>query len=94
MPPNSSFIMHIGRRLTLNPSFFQTLRPMWIRYVSLAARLRRDAATLRSLDLELNALKLDEIASDCDDEAWQIDPSRLEPGDDPWIISRRKVILN
>ena len=56
---------------------------------SLAERLRKDAKTLRSLDLAPNAVKLDEIASDCDEKASEIDPNRLKPGDDPWIITRR-----
>ena len=57
---------------------------------ALADRLRKEADILRSLEMEENGRSLDEIASDCDDEAFNIDPARLESDDDPWIIRRQK----
>jgi hypothetical protein len=87
----AQFLLHHAYRAVLDfkPVFLSDVVANVNTLRSLAERLRKDAAILRSLDLELNARKLDEIASDCDEEAWNIDPSRLEPGDDPWIITRR-----
>jgi hypothetical protein len=87
----AQFLLHHAYRAALDfkPVFLSDVVANVNTLRSLAERLRKDAAILRSLDLELNARKMDEIASDCDEEAWNIDPNRLEPGDDPWIITRR-----
>jgi hypothetical protein len=88
----AQFLLHHAYRAALDfkPVFLSDVVANVNTLRSLAERLRKDAAILRSLDLELNARKLDEIASDCDEEAWNIDPNRLEPGDDPWIITRQR----
>jgi hypothetical protein len=59
-----------------------------------AKRQRSDAAILSSLGMECEAHKLQQIASDCDDEAFNILP--YDGGHyslqthDPWIITRRR----
>jgi hypothetical protein len=64
-----------------------------------AMRLRSDAAILRSLKLGREARKLQHLASDCEDEAFDILPISSEQDDghpyslqtdDPWIITRRR----
>ncbi len=59
----------------------------------IAKRLRCDGATLSSLGMKREARKLQKIASDCDDEALNMLPTRERDGslsDDPWIITRRR----
>jgi hypothetical protein len=63
--------------------------------------LRKQAATLQSLGMNDDARKLNEIASDCDDEVLNTVPERhiasdenegsvfTPQADDPWIIARQ-----
>ena len=67
-----------------------------------AMRLRSDAAILSSLRMVREARKLQHLASDCEDEAFNILPNQQIPSeqndghpfslqtDDPWIITRRR----
>ena len=85
------FLFHAYRTaLDLKPVFLSDLQANVRKLRGVAEVLRTQAATLQSLGMDGDAQKLNEIASDCDDEARNMDPERLASGDDPWIITRQR----
>ena len=86
------FLFHAYRTaLDLKPIFLSDLQANVRKMRGVAEALRKQAATLQSLGMNGDAQKLNEIASDCDDEAWNIDPERhIAQNDDPWIITRQR----
>jgi hypothetical protein len=49
--------------------------------------LQEQAVILQSFGMNGDARKLGEVAADCDDEAWNLEPNKPR-ADDPWIITR------
>jgi hypothetical protein len=85
------FFYHAYRAaLDLKPVLFSDLKANANTLKALADRLRKEAEILRSFEMEREVRKLNEVASDCDDRVWNIDPDNLEPGDDLWIVRRQK----
>jgi hypothetical protein len=85
------FLYHTYRiALDLKPVFLSDLKANVDKLRTIAKRLQEDAKTLRLLGIERNAQKLDEIASDSVEKAKKIDPDLRSPGDDTWIITRKR----
>ena len=99
---NSSSVVRMRQRLTMNWFSFQISEAKVSTLQKVAMRLRSDAAILSSLRMEREARKLQHLASDCEDEAFNILPNQQIPSeqndghpfslqtDDPWIITRRR----
>jgi len=82
------FLRHAYRDwLDLKPVFLSDLKAKVEKLRDVGEILRKQAATLRSLGKDLDAQKLNEIASECDYDAGNVLP-RFD-GDDPWIITRQ-----
>jgi hypothetical protein len=74
----------------IQPVFLADIQDKLGKLGKVSASLREQAKVLKSLGLGRDARKLGEIAADCDDEAWNLEPNK--PGaDDPWIITRRRA---
>ena len=98
------FLRHVYKAaLNHELVFLSDLEAKVSKLQKVAKRLRSDAAILSSLGMEREARKLLRIASDCDDEAFNILPIQDVPSeqnddgylfslqtDDPWIITRRR----
>jgi hypothetical protein len=97
------FLYHSYRTaLDVKPVFLSDLQAKVRKLRGVAEVLREQAATLQSLRMNDDALKLNEIASDCDDEASKTFPERsivseenegslfTPQADDPWIIKRKR----
>jgi hypothetical protein len=79
--------------LNHEPVFLSDLEAKVSKLQKVAKQQRVDAAILNSIGLKHVARKLEQIADDCDDEAFKILPhdSRFFlQTDDPWIIARRR----
>ncbi len=97
------FLNHAYRSaLDVKPVFLSDIRANGSELRKVAASLRKQAAKLQSLGMEDDALKLGDIAANCDDEAWSLEPKRssalaqeealefMPRADDPWIITRQR----
>ena len=96
------FLRHTYRiALDLQPVFLSDLQLKMKKLREVAEVLRKQATALQSLGMKGDARKLNEIASDCDDEALNVLPERhvasdendgsifTPQADDPWIITRQ-----
>ena len=82
-----NFLRHTYRNfLDLKPVFLSDLKAKMNKLREVAEGLHQQAETLQSLGKESDAQKLEEIASDYDEEARNMLPG---DGDNPWIITRQ-----
>ena len=82
-----NFLRHAYRNfLDLKPVLLSDLTAKMNKLREVAEGLHQQAATLQSLGKQSDAQKLEEIASDCDEEARNMLP---RDGDEPWVITRQ-----
>jgi hypothetical protein len=75
--------------LDIHPVFLADIQAKVKELCKISENLREQAAILQSFGMGRNARKLGEIAADCDDEAWNLEPNKPR-ADDPWIITRNR----
>ena len=82
------FLRHAYRNfIDRKPVFLSDLTAKMNKLREVAEGLHQQAATLQSLGKQSDAQKLEEIASDCDEEARDMLPR--DGDDDPWVITRQ-----
>jgi hypothetical protein len=73
--------------LNIQPVFLADIQIKMKKLSEVSANLREQAKLLRSLGMRHDALKLREVAADCNEKAWNLEPNKPRV-DDPWIITR------